>query len=464
MNRLLLSAYQRLPYAGRCLAAGVWGRYLRSWRYGEETPSLVETALERESWSPSTWTRWQEERTSRLLHRAVTQVPYYRNLWAKRRQQGDTRSWKVLQHWPILSKETVRRQPEAFLADDRPRSLFRVTTSGSTGTPLALWRSRRTSIAWYALVEARLRRWNGVERRQPWALLGGRLVARGAQRKPPFWVWASSLQQLYLSAFHLAPAHAKAYLNALHHHRVNHLLGYASAMTSLAHILREKGLEAPALTVVISNGEPLFESQRELLLEVFRCPIRDTYGMAEIASAASECSAGRLHLWPDVGFLEVIHNQSGNAAPDGQTGRLVCTGLLNEDMPLIRYETGDLGALESPSAPCPCGRQLPVLARVAGRLEDLIVTPDGRRVSRFDAVFRGNLPIREAQLVQHHQDSVRALLVPADGFGSKSQREVERRLRMRLGPSMGIEVEIVDKLERESSGKLRAVISEVAPP
>lgn len=462
MNRFLLAAYQRLPYPGRSLAAGVWGRYLRRWRYGSETPSLVETALDRDSWSPSKWTRWQEERTSRLLHRAVTQVPYYRNLWAKRKQQGDSRSWEVLQHWPILSKETVRRQPEAFLADDRPRSLFRVTTSGSTGTPLTLWRSRQTSIAWYALVEARLRRWNGVDRHHPWALLGGRLIARGDQQEPPFWVWASSLHQLYLSAFHLAPAHAKSYLDALSRHRVNHLLGYASAMSSLAHIVRQEGLEAPSLKVVISNGEPLFESQRALLLEVFRCPVRDTYGMAEIACAASECSAGRLHLWPEVGTLEILGEQGEENVPGGQTGRLVCTGTLNEDMPLIRYETGDLGALEALTAPCPCGRQMPVLARVAGRLEDLIVTPDGRRVSRFDAVFQGNLPIREAQLIQQRQDSVRALLVPGDGFGAKSQREVERRLRMRLGPAMEIKVEIVDRLEREKSGKLRAVISEVS--
>lgn len=463
MNRLLLGTYHRLPYAGRLVAASLWGRYLKYWRYGRQTDDWVEAALEREAEDSAFWSRWQEERTARLLHRAATQVPYYRDLWAKRRQRGDTRSWEVLSHWPLLNKQTVRRQPEAFLADDRHGPLLRVNTSGSTGTPLTLWRSRLTSIAWYALVEARLRRWNGVSRQQPWALLGGRLVARGARRRPPFWVWSSSLHQLYLSAFHLAPAHADDYLAALRRYRVGHLLGYASAMSSLAHIVAAAGLQAPSLTVIINNGEPLFDSQRSRLESVFRAPVRDTYGMAEIACAASECSAGKLHLWPEVGLTEVLADREDQPLAKGRTGRMVCTGLLNEDMPLIRYETGDRGTLESDEDACACGRRLPVLARVAGRLEDLVLTPDGRRIGRFDAVFRGHLPIREAQVVQDRLDRVRARIVPARGFGPKCEREVERRLLLRLGPAMGVEVETVDHLEREASGKLRSVISEIGP-
>ncbi len=311
-------------------------------------------------------------------------------------------------------------------------------------------------------MEARLRCWNGLGREDRWAQLGGRLVAAASRHEPPFWVWNGGLKQLYLSSFHLAPGNAKAYLQALKGYQVRYMLGYASAMSSLAWLVRKEGLVAPRLEAVLNNGEPLFQSQRESLQEVFQAPVRDSYGMAELACAASECSAGRLHLWPEVGVTEVLSEKENTAVPAGVTGRLVCTGLLNEDMPLIRYETGDLGAVEEASEACGCGRTLPALAKVEGRLDDLIITPDGRRIGRLDAVFRGSVPLRGAQVVQDREDRVIVRLVPTEGWNSRWCNEVEGRLRDRLGPAMKIEIEIVRELERESSGKLRVIISEIS--
>ena len=80
-----------------------------------------------------------------------------------------------LQDWSILGKEELRRYPRDFVADDcDPRRLYRDRTSGTTGTPLEIFQSRRTLLGWYALMEARLRRWNGVRRSDRWAILGGR--------------------------------------------------------------------------------------------------------------------------------------------------------------------------------------------------------------------------------------------------------------------------------------------------
>src|SRR5690606_2199212 len=98
MNRLL-TFYHHLPPPVRNLAASLRGYYLRSWRYGPETERLVEEALEREHWSAEQWKRWQEERLAYVLHRAATQVPYYRQQWSERRRRGDTASWEVLENW-----------------------------------------------------------------------------------------------------------------------------------------------------------------------------------------------------------------------------------------------------------------------------------------------------------------------------------------------------------------------------
>lgn len=451
-----LDLYNRLPYAGRCLAAGLRGLQLRWWRYGAETPRLAAEARARESWSAEDWRRFREGALAALLRRAATRVPYYRELWKDRR--GDPGE---LTSWPVLRKEEVRRDPRAFLADDRPRRMFPEHTSGSTGTPLRLWWSRGASVAWYALHEARVRGWNGVARGDRWAILGGQLVTPASQRRPPFWVWNAALRQLYLSSYHLEPRHAAAYLEALARHRVRYLVGYPSALAVLAALAAEQGLAAPRLAVVIANAEPLYEHQRRTIAGVFGCPVRDTYGTAELVAAAGECGAGRLHLWPEVGVWEVLEDGEDVPMAAGETGRLVATGLLNADMPLVRYEVGDRAALAPEDASCPCGRTLPIVASLVGRLDDVVVTPEGRRVGRLDPVFKADLPIREAQIVQTSAARVALRVVPAPGYGPAVADDLARRLSERLGPSMTVAVEEVERLPRGGAGKLRGVVSEL---
>src|SRR5215207_5420457 len=162
MRDVLLKLYHRLPASLRSVAASLRGLYLHSWRYGPETERLVAEAFEREQWSPERWKVWQEERLTYVLHRAVTQVPYYREQWAARRRKGERASWEYLENWPILEKQFLRQNPTAFVADDcSTRHMFHDHTSGTTGTPLELLLSKETVRAWYALSEARLRRWNG---------------------------------------------------------------------------------------------------------------------------------------------------------------------------------------------------------------------------------------------------------------------------------------------------------------
>ena len=182
--------------------------------------------------------------------------------------------------------------------------------------------------------------------------------------------------------------------------------------------------------------------------------------MAEIVAGASECEAGTVHLWPEVGNVEVLHDSADDALSPGQTGRLVCTGLLNADMPLIRYEIGDLGSLAPAGRRCQCGRTLPILQSVEGRLDDVIRTRDGRRVGRLDPVFKADIPLREAQIIQERLDLVRVRIVPAKGYRARHGDAIIKGLRDRIG-DMDIVLEQVDHIPRTASGKLRGVISRV---
>jgi len=452
----LLHLYHYSPYPLKVLAATAKGYYLRWWRYGPETERLVQEALERESWSPEKWRAWQEERLARVLHRAATQVPYYREQWARRRRQGDRASWEYLENWPVLDKEPLRQNPAAFVADGcQLWRMFPESTSGSTGTPLNLWQSRKTVQAWYALCEARWRRWYAVSRHDRWAILGGKLVAPVGRRQPPFWVWNGALHQLYFSAYHLAPDLIPHYLEALRRYRIKYLWGYTSSLHALAQeVLRSRRGDL-SMTVVITNAESLFDYQRQTIEAAFQCPVRETYGMSEIVAAASECEAGNLHQWPETGLVEVLAD--GKPADLGSSGDLVCTGLLNEDMPLIRYRVDDRGALAATDGVCPCGRSLPLLASIDGRSDDVLYMPDGRSIGRLDHLFKTKLSIREAQIIQEAPDRIRVRYVPALDFTPEAARYIVERLIDRLG-QIEVTMEAVSEIPRGPNGKFRGVV------
>jgi phenylacetate-CoA ligase len=365
-----------------------------------------------------------------------------------------------LENWPILGKEALRENPKALVADDCDvRRMVHLHTSGTTGKPLSLWQTRETVQKWYAVFEARCHHWYGVSRFDRWALLGGKLVTPVHQCRPPFWVWNAGLQQLYMSSYHLSPELIPYYIEAIKKYRVTYVEGYTSSVCALAQQILFQGDADLRMRMILTSAEPLFDHQRHAISSAFHCPVRETYGMAESVAAASECEAGRLHLWPEAGWVEVI--EGNEPAVAGCVLSLVCTGLLNADMPLIRYQVGDRGFLLAEGTACECGRTLPVVGSIEGRTDDVLYTLDGRAIGRLDHVFKADLPVREAQIVQEALDRVRVRYVPAPNFTPNAGRSIAERLQARMGPVTVI-LEKVEHVPREANGKFRAVISRVS--
>ena len=446
MNQQILSLYHRLPGGARSAVATMRGWYLNRWRYNAATSQQMVEALERDRWTADTWKSWREARLGYVLHRAATQVPYYRAQWAARRAKGDKASWEQIENWPLLEKDEVRANPKAFVADDcNTRTMFREQTSGTTGKSLEVWRSRNTVSTLYAIAEARTRGWDNIPDDARWARLGGQLVVPVRQRKPPFWVWNGAGKQLYLSSYHLAPDLIPHYLDALAKYKIVYLAGYPSSLHALAHGILRSGRRDLQMAAIYTNAEPVLPEQRLLISEAFQCPVRETYGMTEAVAAASECDHGRLHQWPEIGHIEVLAD-----------GELVCTSLLNPDMPLVRYRVGDRGRPASGAPPCPCGRSLPAMGPVDGRTNDLLLTPDGRQVFWLNPVFYG-LSLRQSQIVQEQIDLLRVRVAPAEEFTPSIEQTIVDRLRERMG-QVRIIVDKVDEVPRSANGKLRAVI------
>lgn len=448
--------YNKLPPSFQDLAATLHGYRLLRQRYTGDTFRLVEVLHGRETWTLEEWTRHQESEMRRLLLHAQALVPYYRETWVLAGIRAEQiHNLSDLRCLPLTAKAQVREKNHQFLNERLKRSSFlHEHTSGTTGSPLDLWWTRAVCRLWYAFHESRIRNWGNVRFGDSWAMIGGQLVVPVQRSQPPFWVWNDALHQLYMSSYHLKTDNIAAYLDAMKHRRVKYAYGYASSLFQLAQGALAIGRRLP-LRVVFSNAEPLYPGYREVIQEAFQCPVRNTYSGAEIVCLASECEHGTFHISPDAGIVEIL-DENGDPCPPGVVGEIVATGLVNFDMPLIRYRTGDLGLVKQ--QPCRCGRQMPVLAALEGRKDDILYGRDGFPVGRLDPVFKTNLPLKLAQIVQTAEDEIVVRVVPDAGYGPGAENTISARIRDRMG-NMRVSFEVVDDIPRGAGGKFSAVLN-----
>ena len=308
-----------------------------------------------------------------------------------------------------------------------------------------------------ALREVRSANWAGVSFMRPRATFSGRLVEPDPASPGPFYRFNLVERQAYLSAFHLRRETARQYLAALARHRIEWITGYAVSAYLLARFAIEDGLRIDApVRAVVTTSEKVTRGMRATIEQAFRCPVFEEYSTVENAVFASDCEHHRLHVSPDAGIVELLAPDD-TPAPPGVAGEVVATCLIRNYQPMIRFRLGDL-AMWDPE-PCSCGRQMPVLKEVLGRVEDVIVGPDGREMVRFHGIFTDQPHIREGQIIQETLTCIRVRVVPAPGFGPADKNNVISRMRQRLGASVEIVVEPVDAIPRGKSGKFQPVIS-----
>ena len=207
---------------------------------------------------------------------------------------------------------------------------------------------------------------------------------------------------------------------------------------------------------MFTSSESLLAFQRETIEQAFGAPVRDRYGVSEFCVSMTECRERRLHVDMEFGIVEVEVEEESE---DWERGPLLVTGLANDATPLLRYRVGDVGTRAK--TPCPCGRPGDVFLDVDGRIEDYVMTPDGRLVGRLDHIFKEQLDVAEAQIVQETRDAVEVRVVRRPSWSAASERSLMKEIRSRLGDAIRVELAYLDAIPRESNGKFRAVKSAV---
>lgn len=445
--------YARLPvplqHAAVTAFGVVWHRKRFGGGYGRELAGF----LERERLSAEEWREWQTRALRELLSVASTRVPYYRRAWAGLGLDAGRIARFTLEdlpHLPVLEKEAVRADPGAFLVDGKGDGLTVCPTSGSSGTPVQTYWSADDFRRSLALREARACRPAGVSYSLPRATVSGRIVVPDPDSPGPFHRFNLAERQVYLSAFHLKPANAAAYVAPLVRHRVVWATGYTHMFEQLAILMLEQGIAPPPdLRAVITTSEKLTEEGRERIERAFGCRVHQEYGQVEDAVFACEDRDRRMRVSPDSGILELLDPQ-GRPVPAGEPGDVVATSFIRRSQLLIRYRLGDVAVLDDDP--------MPVLREIVGRTEDLVEGPDGRRMLRFHGVFTALPAVREGQIVQEGPARIRVRVVPAPGYGEATAREIAARVRQRLGSGVEVEVERVESIPRTKAGKFQAVV------
>lgn len=452
------SLYAKLPIMAQHAVVTAYGLYWRQSRFGPGYPQFVQQYQEREKFTKDQWQAWQVNQLKNLLPVCVNHVPYYRDHWIdKQKRTALSGDLSVL---PLLEKDPIRADPKAFLREDMHPSRPQIfLTSGSTGTPISSYYTIPELRQSMALREVRSARWAGVSFNQARSTFSGRMVEPDPNSKGPFYRFNLAEKQVYFSPFHLRPDTASFYLRALEKHHVRWLTGYAVSYYLLAKFILEQGLTVPAgIQAIITTSEKVTPEMRQTMEQAFHCKVFEEYSTVENVLFASECEHGRLHVSPDVAVVEILRPDGSPCLP-GEAGEVVATSLMRTYQPLIRFRLGDMAMWDS--EPCPCGRQMPVIKEVLGRIEDVVIGPDGRQMVRFHGVFVNQPHVREGQIIQESLDFIRVKVVPAGDFGAQDIQDIVYRIQQRLGEKVKVEVESVTEIPRTKAGKFQAVVSKL---
>jgi phenylacetate-CoA ligase len=444
----------------RWLAWHVWFR-LQEWAKGHDTLDILREMEAADRLSAADLERVQGERLRALIDACYRHVPHVRRrMQAAGIEPGEIRSAPDLRRLPLLTKADVRRD-RIELRSTVAKALTPFTTGGSTGEPLIFDLGKRR-IAARVACRQRVAGWWGVRLGDPEIALWGSPIELTRQD------WIRALRDRLmatklLSAFEMNEDRMAEYLDLLERHGCRQLFGYPSAIYLLCLEARKRGrnLRGLGIRVAFVTGEVLLPHQRALISETLNCPVADGYGGRDSGFIAHECPQGGMHVIADAVIVEIV-DAEGRPVPAGQPGEIVVTDLFSEDAPFIRYTTGDIGV--AGSAACPCGRPHPLLERIEGRSNDLVVAADGRLINALALVYplREIAGIEQYRICQKHVDRFHVQLTCNGDFQRSGEERIRASWEQLLRTSVQVTFEYLPRIPSDPRGKFRHIVSEVA--
>lgn len=396
--------------------------------------------------------QWAE--LEKLLRHAFTHVPYYREKYAAAGiRLEEIRSLDDFRRLPPLSREEVNAHRESLRSAIASGPLIESATGGSSGVPTRFYLSRE-SYDWRTAVSERAYSWTGcrvgdrtlylwgapigdVSLKASWKMR----VFRAVRREAIFNTFSQS-EELWDRVWRRASEWQPGLL-----------VGYVSSLEAFSRYLRDTGRTVGGIKAVIAAAEPVYAATRELVESAIGAPLFNTYGSREFMSLAGECER---HDGLHINAENVLLESEGEAA-DGVAPVLV-TDLHNLGMPFIRYRIGDLATFDS--RPCGCGRGLPRIRSIEGRVLDALRTAEGRVVPGefIPHLMKDIREVREFQARQDAPDSITLSIVYDGALSERSRSLLASEIAKVFGAATTVRIERVLEIPRLKSGKRRVTI------
>jgi len=403
------------------------------------------------------------DRLRKLLQHASTQSPFYEERFRMvGLSAGDINNLYDLQKIPLLTKDDIRANRDRIIASNFTKEqLVPRKTSGSTGVSLDYFVDD-ASMQWKRAVTMTYDRWAGWN-------IGERVGAIWGNPQSTT-SWRARLRNLllerytYLDTLKMNEEEMLGFYKTLRKIPPAILFGHAHSLYLFARFMHQKGLSGIRPSGIISTCMVLHDFERQEIEDVFGCRVTNRYGCEEVSLIACECQDASMHLNCDSLIVEFIRD--GKPVSPGEPGAIVVTDLTNFGMPFIRYKVGDVG-VPSIKSSCACGCTYPIMETLEGRVADYVVTPDGNYISGISLTenFAMHLPgVKQMQIIQEQVDFLVFRIVKGELFTEQTEQAVDRIASDRFGRQMHWQIEYVDSIQSERSGKYRFCISKLPNP
>lgn len=361
---------------------------------------------------------------------------------------------------PILTKEEIRKNTGKMISEGfKSNNLMNFKTGGSTGKSLDIFITEECSELRNACAR-RHDRWTGWEVGEPIAAVWGN-PHLPVKIKDRLKQWMLS-PYIYLDTMCVSVESVQDFSSKWELVKPTLLFGHAHSIYLLAQFVREMNITNIKPRGILSTSMMLLPHERSVIEGVFGVKVTDRYGCEEVSLIASECEKHEgMHLNIEHLFIEFV-KEDGNYAAPGEPGQIIVTDLMNTAMPFIRYQVEDIGI---PSVrKCSCGRGLPLMEQITGRVADFLVKQDGSRVAGISLIENTltKIPgINQMQIIQESLDRITLRLVPGTLFSEVTEKELIMYFNRLFGESVSITIEIITSIPPEPSGKYRFSISMV---
>lgn len=405
-------------------------------------------------WTPERVREFQWTELKKLLAHAFTSVPYLRR---KYRAAGialdDIRNWDDFHRLPPLTRAEINQHGADLCSTAYKGRLLPHATGGSTGVPTRFFRTYE-SYDWRTAAKDRAYSWSGWRLGERAVYLWGAPVGSVSWRRA--WktrAYEAVQRQLIVNTFSQSDQlWQDVYSRALKFRPVL-IVGYVSSLEAFAEYMRRTSRRLPGLTCAIAAAEPLFDGARQRIEDALGVPLFNTYGSREFMSIAAECECREgLHVHAENLIVEA-HDRTGTGP-----SQILVTDLHNYGMPFVRYELGDLGTVANAS--CRCGRGLPRLKRVEGRLLDALRTADGRTVPGefFPHLLKDIPEIGRYRVEQTSLDRIVISAVLTQPLSDRSEALLRHEIGTVFGSRTIWELQPVTDIPGLSSGKRRMTV------